>query len=437
MARRLSDRLGAKPGQGKATVNDVSTIASVLKQQVIDRIDHAALAQLVETDKREHLRGELLALLENSSYQLTRQEHAAVTDAVLNEILGLGPLEALMSDPTVSDILVNGPDTIYVERNGRLERAGVRFRDNTHLVNTISRIAASVGRRVDESSPVVDARLADGSRVNAIIPPLALDGAALSIRRFGAKAISIEDLVQFGAMNRDMRRYFRAAVLAKCNILISGGTGAGKTTLLNALSNFIPDGERVITLEDSAELQLQGSHTVRLESRPPNMEGRGEVTIGDLMKNALRMRPDRIVVGEVRGAEALDMLQAMNTGHEGSMGTLHANSPEDALQRLVTMITMGGGRLPPSTLNQIIGRTLDIIVQAARLSDGSRRITSIMEVLGIEDGEIVTSEIFKYEQSGLDEQGKIIGRHAYIAESAYLDKFYRIVALRRAKGSER
>ena len=427
MSSRLSDRLAPKK---QAKANDISTVASLLKAKVIDRIDHAALAMFNEGEKRHHLRSEVEALLGQSDYQLAKHERAEVVQMVLDEILGLGPLETLLSDPAISDILVNGPDVIYVEKHGRLERAKVRFRDGAHLVNTISRIAATVGRRVDESSPIVDARLADGSRVNAIIPPLALDGAALSIRRFGTKALSIDDLVKFGAMNDDMRNYLRAAVIAKCNVLVSGGTGAGKTTLLNALSNFIPSGERVITLEDSAELQLQGAHTVRLESRPANMEGRGQVTIGDLMKNALRMRPDRIVVGEVRGGEALDMLQAMNTGHEGSMGTLHANSPEDALQRLVTMITMGGGQLPPDTLNQIIGRTLHVIVQAARLSDGSRRITSIMEVLGVDDGTIRTQEVFIYEQQGLDADGKIRGQHAYIAESQFLDKFYRVGALK-------
>ncbi|MBV70394.1 MAG: pilus assembly protein CpaF [Myxococcales bacterium] len=427
MSKRLSDRLA--PKSAGAEKNDVGAIATRIKSKVIDRIDHAALSQFDEAEKRTHLRSEIEQLLDQGDLKLSTYERQEVCQAVLDEILGLGPLEALLGDPAVSDILVNGPDTIYVERHGRLERANVRFRNGTHLVNTISRIAAKVGRRVDESSPIVDARLPDGSRVNAIIPPLALDGAALSIRRFGTKALSIDDLVGFGAMNDDMRNYLRAAVIAKCNILVSGGTGAGKTTLLNALSNFVPDGERVITLEDSAELQLQGAHTVRLESRPANMEGRGQITIGDLMKNALRMRPDRIIVGEVRGGEALDMLQAMNTGHEGSMGTLHANSPDDALQRLVTMITMGGGQLPPKTLNQIIGRTLHVIVQAARLPDGSRRITSIMEVLSVKEGEIETQEVFIYDRTGMDSKGRIIGEHAYISESAFLDKFYRVGAL--------
>ena len=382
---------------------------------------------------RSHLQKEMERLLDLEEVRLARSERQTVIASVLDEILGLGPLEVLLADPEVSDILVNGPDTIYVERRGQLERAQVSFRSERHLVNTISRMVAKVGRRVDESSPIVDARLADGSRVNAIIPPLALDGAALSIRRFGAKAISMQDLVSFGAMSSDMHNYLRAAVIAKCNVLVSGGTGAGKSTLLNAIFIYIPEGERVITLEDSAELKLV-AHTVRLESRPANMEGRGAVTIGDLMKNALRMRP-RIIVGEVRGAEALDMLQAMNTGHEGSMGTLHANTPSDALQRLMTMITMGGTKLPPETLYQIIGRTLHVIVQAARLPDGSRRITSIMEVLGMDGDAINTSEVFVYQQSGVDADGKVQGRHEYVAESQFLDRFYRVGALRPPGGS--
>jgi len=434
MPMRISDRLQGLQGAKSQSDGPIREVAVRLRKQVIDRIDHNALAQLDEASKKAHLKGELESLISVDQNHLSGAERRTVVQKVLDEILGLGPLETLLGDPTVSDILVNGPNTIYVERHGKLQQVEATFRDNAHLVNTISRIAAQVGRRVDESSPIVDARLADGSRVNAIIPPLALDGAALSIRRFGAKALSIDDLVGFGAMNEDMRNYLRAAVIAKCNVLVSGGTGAGKTTLLNALSNYIPEGERVITLEDSAELQLQLAHTVRLESRPANMEGRGEVTIGDLMKNALRMRPDRIIVGEVRGAEALDMLQAMNTGHEGSMGTLHANSPEDALQRLVTMITMGGGRLAPETLIEIIGRTLDVVVQAARLPDGSRRITSILEITGVENSQPVTSEIFTYERHGVEPDGTIIGEHAYINESNFLERFYRVGALRRPGG---
>jgi pilus assembly protein CpaF len=334
----------------------------------------------------------------------------------------------------VSDILVNGPNTIYVERRGRLEQVQAHFRDNEHLVNIIGRIVGRVGRRVDESSPMVDARLADGSRVNAIVPPLALDGAALSIRRFGAKALSHEDLVRFGALSDEMMRYLRFVVMSKCNVLVSGGTGAGKTTLLNVLSNFIPHTERVITLEDSAELRLQQPHVVRLESRPPNIEGRGQVSIGDLMKNALRMRPDRIIVGEVRGGEALDMLQAMNTGHEGSMGTLHANSPTDALQRLTTMITMSGVRLDPESLRQIIARSLHVIVQANRLPDGQRKIISITEVLEVDGEEVETNEVFAYERRGMDAEGNILGDHVYVSESLLMERFYQAGLMSRGRG---
>jgi pilus assembly protein CpaF len=429
MAMRIVDRLaGGKAGEAKSELSDV---VGHFHKLVLDRVDHKALALLSPEETSAHLKREIVRLLDIDARDFTRQEQSEIVSTIMDEIMGLGPLEVLLSDPAVSDILVNGPKTIYVERGGRLSQVEAGFRDDAHLINTISRIVGAVGRRVDESSPMVDARLEDGSRVNAIIPPLALDGAALSIRRFGAKALSAEALLKFGAMSQDMLNYLRAAVVAKCNLLISGGTGAGKTTLLNALSNYIPEGERVITLEDSAELQLQLAHTVRLESRPPNLEGRGAITIGDLMKNALRMRPDRIVVGEVRGQEALDMLQAMNTGHEGSMGTLHANTPADATQRLMTMISMGGTKLPPATLEQIIGRTLHVIVQAARLSDGSRRVTSITEVLGYEDGDIKTQEVFTYQRQGMDGDGKVIGEHLYIAESTFLERFYQVGALRR------
>ncbi len=426
---RIVDRLAG--GKVAAAKSELSDVVGHFHKLVLDRVDHKALASLSAEETSDHLKREIVRLIDIDARDFTRQEQAEIVSTIMDEIMGLGPLEGLLSDPAVSDILVNGPKTIYVERGGRLSQVDAAFRDDAHLINTISRIVGAVGRRVDESSPMVDARLEDGSRVNAIIPPLALDGAALSIRRFGAKALSAEALLSFGAMSQDMLNYLRAAVVAKCNLLISGGTGSGKTTLLNALSNYIPEGERVITLEDSAELQLQLEHTVRLESRPPNLEGRGAITIGDLMKNALRMRPDRIVVGEVRGQEALDMLQAMNTGHEGSMGTLHANTPADATQRLMTMISMGGTKLPPATLEQIIGRTLHVIVQAARLSDGSRRVTSITEVLGYEDGDIQTREVFTYQRQGMDADGKVIGQHLYIAESTFLERFYQVGALRR------
>jgi pilus assembly protein CpaF len=418
---------------GKAVnTRDLNEVRKQLHQQVIDRLDLSQAASLTNEQLSSRLKDIIDRAVQAEGLNLSSSEREDMVTSLIHEITGLGPLEVIMSDPAVSDILVNGPDTIFVERYGRLEKVEAHFRDNEHLVNIISRIVGRVGRRIDEASPMVDARLADGSRVNAIIPPLALDGAALSIRRFGTKALSHDDLVNFGALSPEMMNYLRLAVSSKCNILISGGTGSGKTTLLNALSNFIPSTERIITLEDSAELRLQQPHVVRLESRPPNIEGRGAIYIGDLMKNALRMRPDRIVVGEVRGGEALDMLQAMNTGHEGSMGTLHANTPDDALQRLTTMITMSGVKLDSDSLKQIISRSLHVIVQANRLPDGQRKIVSITEVLDIDDNGIEINEVFAYKRQGMDEDGKIIGEHNYLNESKMLERFYQSGVLPRS-----
>lgn len=431
MAMRIIDRLQGGDGSGQAQGRNLDEIKRRLHQAVLDRVDVGAVAALPREQVRNRLRELVENLVQKEGMNLSSVERDVVVTGILDEITGLGPLEAILADNSISDILVNGPDTIYVERNGRLEQWEGRFRDDAHLVNTISRIVGRVGRRVDESSPMVDARLQDGSRVNAIIAPLALDGAALSIRRFGTSPLDAKTLVAKGALTQDMLNYLKAAVRSKCNILISGGTGAGKTTLLNALSNFIPQSERIITLEDSAELKLQQPHVVRLESRPPNIEGRGQVTIGDLMRNALRMRPDRIVVGEVRGGEALDMLQAMNTGHEGSMGTLHANSPEDAVQRLTTMITMAGVKLGPDALAQIIARSLHLVIQASRLPDGQRKLTSITEIVGMNDDKVATHEIFAYEQGGMDDEGHIWGEHRYVAESTFLERFYRAGALKR------
>lgn len=431
MAMRIIDRLQGGDGTGQAQGRNLEDIKRRLHQAVLDRVDVAAVAALTRDQVRNRLRELVENLIQKDGMNLSPVERDVVVTGILDEITGLGPLEAILADDTVSDILVNGPDTIYVERGGRLQQIDARFRDDAHLVNTISRIVGRVGRRVDESSPMVDARLPDGSRVNAIIPPLALDGAALSIRRFGTNPLDARALVSKGALTQDMLNYLKAAVRSKCNILISGGTGAGKTTLLNALSNFIPNTERIITLEDSAELKLQQPHCVRLESRPPNIEGRGAVTIGDLMRNALRMRPDRIVVGEVRGGEALDMLQAMNTGHEGSMGTLHANSPDDAVQRLTTMITMSGVKLDTGALAQIIGRSLHLVVQASRLPDGQRKLTSITEIVGLDGDKVATHEIFVFDQGGMDDEGRIWGEHRYVAESTFLERFYRAGALKR------
>jgi pilus assembly protein CpaF len=317
----------------------------------------------------------------------------------------------LLRDNSISDILVNRPDMVYVERFGKLELTNVRFRDNEHLTQIINRICSRVGRRVDDSSPMADARLQDGSRVNAIIPPLALDGSVLSIRRFGGKPLRFKDMLSIGSITPDMVGFLGAAVKAKCNVLISGGTGTGKTTMLNALSSFIPDGERVITIEDAAELQLQQRHVVRLETRPANIEGRGEVLARDLVKNALRMRPDRIVIGECRGGEILDMLQAMNTGHEGSMTTVHANTARDALSRIEAMVGMGGVTMSELLVRQTISRAINLVVQLTRGTDGRRRITSVSEITGMEGAVITQQDIFRFEQRGTDKDGKIIGEY--------------------------
>jgi pilus assembly protein CpaF len=329
---------------------------------------------------------------------------------VLDETFGFGPLEMLLKDPTVSDILINGPHKIYVERRGKLEKTDVKFRDNDHLLQIIDRIVSKVGRRVDETSPMVDARLPDGSRVNAIIPPLALDGPTMSIRRFGANPLKLEDLLNFKAFTPEMAMLMEACIKARMNLIISGGTGSGKTTLLNTLSSFIPHDERIVTIEDAAELQLQQDHIVRLETRPPNIEGKGAINTRDLVRNALRMRPERIIIGECRGGESLDMLQAMNTGHAGSMTTLHANTPRDAQARLETMIMMSGMELPIKAMRQQISSAVDLIVQASRLQGGPRKITSITEVMNMEQDVIIMQDIFRYKQIGIDSNGRAHGQ---------------------------
>jgi pilus assembly protein CpaF len=337
------------------------------------------------------------------------QERRTLTRDIQHEVLGFGPLEPLLSDPTVSDILVNTSQHVYVERGGCLELSDISFVDDAHLLKIIDKIVSRVGRRIDESSPMVDARLPDGSRVNAIIPPLAIDGPILSIRRFSADPLRLQNLVELASMTESMATILQALGRAKINILISGGTGSGKTTMLNAISGFIRDNERIVTIEDAAELQLQQPHVVRLETRPPNLEGRGEVTQRALVRNALRMRPDRIILGEVRGAEALDMLQAMNTGHEGSMATIHANTPRDALTRLENMISMAAASLPTKAMRQQISSAIGVVVQVARLTDGKRKLISVQEVTGME-GEIITmQEIFSFRQTGLDAKGAVQG----------------------------
>jgi pilus assembly protein CpaF len=383
---------------------------SRLHRAIINRMDLTKLSQLDAEQLRSEVARLAEALLTEEKTPLSTSDRERLVEEVRHELFGLGPLEPLLADPTISDILVNSPHNIYIERRGKLERTNVTFKDDEHLMRVIERIVSSVGRRIDESSPMVDARLSDGSRVNAIIPPLSLDGPVLSIRRFGAEPLRISKLIEIGALTKDIADMFEMCVSARLNILISGGTGAGKTTLLNALSAYIPEEQRIVTIEDSAELQLQQPHVVRLETRPPNIEGRGEVTQRDLVKNALRMRPDRIVIGEVRGGEAIDMLQAMNTGHDGSLTTVHANTPRDALARLETMIQMTGMKLSERAMRQQIASALNLVIQAARLSDGTRRVVSISEITGMEGDTITMQEIFQFERKGIDKDGHVVGR---------------------------
>ncbi len=385
-------------------------LKSRIHRKLVDRLDLSSVGEI----PAEQLSGVIKAVVESliaaEGIPLTRPERERLTVEIQHETLGLGPLEPLLQDPDVSDILVNGPYHVYVEKRGKLHATDVAFKDADHLMTVIERIVSKVGRRVDESSPLVDARLQDGSRVNVIIPPLALDGPAVSIRRFGIEPLKMENLVVNGSLTEEMAGVFDAMVRARLNILVSGGTGAGKTTLLNILSASVPNDERIVTIEDSAELILQQEHVVRLETRPPNIEGKGMVNQRDLVRNALRMRPDRIVVGEVRGGEALDMLQAMNTGHDGSISTIHANSPRDALARLETMVLMAGFDLPSKAIREQISSALNVIVQVARLSDGSRKVVKVSEVTGMEGSVIVMQDIFVFEKEGLAEDGAVTGR---------------------------
>ncbi|MBA2502265.1 MAG: CpaF family protein [Pyrinomonadaceae bacterium] len=381
-----------------------------LHRAIINRMDLTKLNQLSPDQLHAEVARLAEEVLATENAPLSSNDRERLVGEVRHELFGLGPLEPLLADPTISDILVNSPHRVFIERRGKLEQTEVKFKDDEHLMRVIERIVSTVGRRIDESSPMVDARLQDGSRVNAIIPPLALDGPVLSIRRFGAEPLRMEKLIEKEALTKDIADMFEMCVKARLNILISGGTGAGKTTLLNALSAYIQEDQRIVTIEDSAELQLQQPHVVRLETRPPNIEGKGEVTQRDLVKNALRMRPDRIVIGEVRGGEAIDMLQAMNTGHDGSLTTVHANTPRDALTRLETMIQMTGMRLSDRAMRQQITSAISLVIQAARLSDGTRRVTSISEVTGMEGETITMQEIFQFERKGMDKDGKVLGR---------------------------
>jgi pilus assembly protein CpaF len=382
-----------------------------IHSQLIERIDLTKLDLLPPEQVRHQITRIIEDMLGEEETPLTRTDRDQLVLDIHHETFGLGPIEPLMQDPTVSDILANGPKEVYVERRGKLERTAIAFRDDAHLLQIIERIVSRVGRRVDESTPMVDARLPDGSRVNAIISPLALDGPVLSIRRFAVEPFRLPDLITFGTFTPALAEVLTAAVRARLNILISGGTGSGKTTLLNVISNAIPSNERIITIEDSAELQLQQDHAVRLETRPPNIEGRGEVTQRDLVRNALRMRPDRIIVGEVRGPEVLDMLQAMNTGHDGSLCTVHANSTRDALSRLETMMLMSGISLPVRAMREYISSALNMIIHLARLSDGSRKVIRVTEIAGMEEAVVTTQDIFLFEPEGIDKEGRVLGFH--------------------------
>ena len=383
---------------------------SRLHSAIISRLDLTKFNMLSPDRVRSEVSKLAEDLLLAEKEPISDLERERLVNEVHHELFGLGPLEPLLADQTISDILVNSYSNIYIERRGKLEKTVISFKDDEHLMRVIERIVSTVGRRIDEAQPMVDARLPDGSRVNAIIPPLAIDGPVLSIRRFGAEPLKIRALIENGALTKEVAMLFEMCVRARLNIIISGGTGAGKTTLLNALSAFVPADERIVTIEDSAELQMQQPHVVRLETRPPNIEGRGEVTQRDLVRNTLRMRPDRIVIGEIRGGEAIDMLQAMNTGHDGSLTTIHANTPRDALARLETMIQMTGMRLSDRAMRQQIASAVDMVIQVARLTDGTRRITSISEITGMEGETVAMQEIFLFERTGVDSAGKVTGR---------------------------
>ncbi|MDP1626321.1 CpaF family protein [Parvibaculum sp.] len=399
-------------------------IKTTIFNALIDTIDLTQLAQLDAESAREEIRDIVNEILSIKNVVMSISEQEALLQDICNDVLGYGPLEPLLARDDIADIMVNGCERTFIEVNGKVELTNVRFRDNSQLMNICQRIVSQVGRRVDESSPICDARLPDGSRVNVIVPPLAIDGPALTIRKFRRDKLMMNDLVQYNSISQEGAEVLGIIGKVRCNVLISGGTGSGKTTLLNCLTGFIDTDERVITCEDAAELQLQQPHVVRLETRPPNLEGQGQVTMTELVRNCLRMRPERIIVGEVRGPEAFDLLQAMNTGHDGSMGTLHANSPREALSRLESMITMGGYALPSKTIREMICGSIDVVIQAARLRDGSRRITHITEVLGTEGDVIITQDLFVYEIEGEDETGRIIGKHKStgIARPSFWDR---------------
>ncbi len=395
------------PEQSKQ--DEFEVIKRRIHSRLVDKLDLSRVGEMKGDALKREIRLVVEHLCDAENTLLNRSERDRIVDEVLDETFGLGPLELLLKDPTISDILINGPKSIFVERRGRLEKTEVEFRDNGHLMQIIDRIVSRVGRRVDETSPMVDARLEDGSRVNAIIPPLALDGAAVSIRRFGATPVRLEDLLNFKAFTPEMVMLLEGCIKARLNMIICGGTGSGKTTLLNTLSSFIQNDQRVVTIEDAAELRLQQEHVVRLETRPANIEGNGAITATDLVKNALRMRPERIIIGECRGGETLDMLQAMNTGHDGSLTTVHANTPRDGIARLETLVMMAGFDLPVKAIRQQIAGAVDVVIQASRLQGGPRRVTHITEIVGMEQDTVVMQDIYRFNQDGIDENGKAHG----------------------------
>ena len=398
-----------QPLPAQVTRTDFGAVKAAIHRKLIQKLNLDRLTEVNREDVRREVTQILEALVVGESTPMNLQERERLATEVLDEVFGLGPLEPLLADPTISDILVNTHKRVYVERKGMLEMTSIQFRDDIHLMSIIDRIVSAVGRRVDESSPMVDARLADGSRVNAIIPPLAVDGPCLSIRRFGRDPLTSEDLLQNNTLTEPMLELLRGCVKARLNILVSGGTGAGKTTFLNVLSSYISNRERIVTVEDAAELQLHQDHVVRLETRPANIEGRGAIQQRQLVINSLRMRPDRIIVGEVRGEEALDMLQAMNTGHDGSLTTIHANTPRDALSRLETMVAMGSLNIPDSALRRQIASAIDVVVQVSRLSDGTRKVISLAEITGMEGDIVSMQDIFVFRKRGIRDNGEVMG----------------------------
>ncbi|MGX0974839.1 pilus assembly protein CpaF [Roseovarius sp. MBR-51] len=427
--RRPAQVAAAKPvGMDKERKRKerISEIKIELHRAMLDHLNLAALDTATESDLRAEISSIAGEILEEKGIVLNREDRTQLTQELYDEVKGLGPLETLLKDDTVNDILVNGPHQIFIERAGKLELSDVTFKDEKHLLRIIDKIVSAVGRRVDESNPYVDARLADGSRFNAMVPPVAVDGSLVSIRKFKKDKLGIDDLVRFGAFSEEMAAYLQAAVATRLNVIVSGGTGSGKTTTLNALSSFIANDERILTIEDTAELQLQQIHVGRMESRPPNIEGKGEVSPRDCLKNALRMRPDRIIVGETRGEEVIDMLQAMNTGHDGSMTTIHANNPRDGISRMENMVAMAGIEMPLKAVRSQIASAVNLIVQASRLQDGSRRMTSITEITGMEGDVISMQEIFRFQRVGLSPENKIIGHFTATGVRSHFSERFRL-----------